>query len=180
MLQLLLSRRPHWPVLWLSPAAGWLPARPDGARLICLHRQGRHWAGDLRCGLPLPLASESVGTLVLPHPQQAQLLPLLEESRRVLLPGGVLLLVAGRVLHPARLLCPRHPLWVRPRGGWRHLLAAHGLSMRAVHPVGPGGLQPRHACVVLEAEKRTLAPVGPTATRRLTVQVATRQSLKVT
>jgi SAM-dependent methyltransferase len=180
VLQRQLSQRPNWPVLWLSPAAGWLAERPAGARLICLERIGPRWQGDLECALPLPLASQGIGTVVLQHPCQAQAAQLLAECSRVLLPGGVLLLVVGRRLHPARLLCPRHALWASPAGGWRAMLAGNGLTLRGVHRIGPGGLQPQHACVVLEAEKRTLAPVGPTATRRLTVQVATRHSLKVT
>lgn len=175
-----LALRPSWPVLWLMPAAGWAPQRSAVARLIGLQQRAGQWRGDLVCRLPLPMAAQSVGTVVLQHPGAGMAEALLEDVARLLLPGGVLLLAVARAQHPARLLCPGHVLWQGPAGGWRAGLAAHGLRLRQVHRIGPRGLKPEHACVVLEAEKRTVAPVGPQATRRLAVQVATRHSLKVT
>lgn len=176
-----LALRPSWPVLWLSPCAGWLAQPQAIARLIALDHRAGQWHGDLACRVPLPLAGQSVGTVVLQHPGAVMAAALLEDVSRLLLPGGVLLLAVARPQHPARLLCPGHVLWQRPAGGWHAALAGNGLRLRQVHRIGPRGLKPEHACVVLEAEKRTVAPVGPQATRRLAVQVATRHSsLKVT
>ena len=104
---------------------------------------------------------------------------LLADCQRLLLPGGVLLLVVGRRVCTSRVLHPGLPLWAAPPGGWRRQLADQGLLLRAVHRFG-NDLQLSSACVVLEAEKRTLAPIGPRPTRKLAVQVASRQSLKVT
>ena len=174
-----LAERPHLPLLWCGPAPGWPAVRPPAPRLIALYGNGQHWRGDLQAELPLPLASASVGTVVLQHPAAVCAAPLLADCQRVLLPGGVVLLTVGRRVCASRVLHPGLPLWAAPAGGWRSLLASNGLQLRAVHRFG-SGLQLASACVVLEAEKRTLAPIGPRPTRRLTVQVASRQRLKVT
>ena len=174
-----LAERPHLPLLWCGPAPGWPAVRPPGPRLIALHGDGQHWRGDLQAVLPLPLATASVGTVVLQHPPAGCAALLLADCQRMLLPGGVLLLTVGRRVCASRVLHPRLPLWAAPAGGWRCLLANNGLQLRAVHRFG-GDLQLASACVVLEAEKRTLAPVGACPTRRLAVQVASRKRLKVT
>lgn len=174
-----LASRPHQPMLWLGPGAGWPAPRPQIARLLALHGDGRRYAGDLCATLPLPLANASIGTLVLQHPPAPHAAALLADCQRLLLPGGVVLLVVGRRVCTSRVLHPGLPLWAAPAGGWRGLLADNGLQLRAVHRFDPG-LPLSGACVVLEAEKRTLAPIGPRPIRRLAVQVASRQRLKVT
>jgi len=174
-----LARRPHLPVLWLAPHPGWPVRQHPCGRSIVLHGNGQQWRGDLQAALPLPLANASIGTIVLQHPPAAQAAALLADCQRLLLPGGVLLLVVGRRMCPGRVLHPGLPLWAAPAGGWRGALAASGLQLRAVHRFGKG-LQLSDACVALEAEKRTLAPIGPRPIRRFAVQVASRQRLKVT
>jgi hypothetical protein len=116
---------------------------------------------------------------VLQHPPAQHAAALLADCQRLLLPGGVVLLVAGRRVCTSRVLHPGLPLWAAPSGGWRGLLADNGLQLRAVHRFNNGSPL-SGACVVLEAEKRTLAPIGPRPIRRLAVQVASRQRLKVT
>ena len=61
-----LGDRPGLPWLWLGP----LPrALPEGAgRGLYLHPAGEgRWSGPVACGLPLPLPSESFGSVVLQH-----------------------------------------------------------------------------------------------------------------
>lgn len=174
-----LAQRPHQPLLWCGPGRGWPAQRPASARLLALHGDGLRWAGDLQARRPLPLANASIGTVVLQHPPATMAAGLLADCQRLLLPGGVLLLVVGRRVCTSRVLHPGLPLWAAPPGGWRRQLADQGLLLRAVHRFG-NDLQLSSACVVLEAEKRTLAPIGPRPTRKLAVQVASRQSLKVT
>lgn len=114
--------------LWLAPI------RIDGmvpdARGLFLHPSGRAWAGTVRCALPLPLASESVGVAVLQHPpfQGQALAAVLQECARVLAPGGRLLLFALNPLAPYR--------WRWRAGGmhavepltWRRRLRRSGLT----------------------------------------------------
>lgn len=180
-LQALLASRPHQPLLWLSPCQAWPAQAPGKARCVWLHRFGPDWAGDLRGQLPLPLASASIGTVLVQHPEPAGAAELLGDCARLLLPGGVLLLVVGRGMHPQRVLHPGLPLWRQPRPAWRRLLASNGLVLRGCHRLEAGALGSlAGACVVLEAEKRTQALIGPRPVPRLVTQPAGRQCLKVT
>lgn len=182
LLESLLAQRPHQPLLWLSPDPGWPLASPSLPRVVRLQPGGDGYAGDLLARLPLPLASASLGTVVLQHPPVDEARALLADCARLLLPGGVLLLAVCRGMHPQRMLHPTLPLWRQPRPGWRTLLAAHGLQLRASHVLpSPLPAALAAACVVLEAEKRTLAAIGPRPVPRLATQPAAgRQRLKVT
>ena len=62
-----LSVLPTQPWLWIAPSAAWLEDAQLGGRGLRLFRQGQGYAGDTRCALPLPLASESVNAVVLQH-----------------------------------------------------------------------------------------------------------------
>ena len=99
-----LAARPARPWLWLQPEAS-PPA--DGpirhARGLRLHDCGQGYAGSLRCALPLPLASECLGDIVLQHPQPARADALLEECARVLVEGGRLWLFLLNPWSPYRL-----------------------------------------------------------------------------
>ena len=53
-----LSVLPTQPWLWIAPSAAWLEDAQLGGRGLRLFRQGQGYAGDTRCALPLPLASE--------------------------------------------------------------------------------------------------------------------------
>ena len=179
-LRQLLAQRPHQPLLWLAPAPGWGMGEPCLPRTLLLHRQADGWAGELVARLPLPLASASFGTVVLQHPAPDAAAALVADCARLLLPGGVLLLVGCRGMHPQRMLHPTLPLWRQPRPGWRRLLALNGLLLRGSHALPPPHPGLAAACVVLEAEKRTQALVGPRPVPRLAVQPTGRHSLKVT
>ena len=61
------------------------------------------YAGTVRCGLPLPLANECLGEVVLQHPSPAQAGALLDECARVLVEGGRLWLFLANPWSPYRL-----------------------------------------------------------------------------
>ena len=96
-----LAQRPGQPWLWL--AAGPAPAEQDGPGLV-LNGTGERLDGALRCALPLPLASESVGTVVVQHLGDIcdETALLFAECQRVLVPGGCLWLFALNPLAPYR------------------------------------------------------------------------------
>jgi len=175
-----LAERPGQPWLWLGPAAG----SGDGLPVpgVALRPAADGWSGSLRCGLPLPLANESVAAIVLQHPAlaPADAAALLAECARVLLPGAAL------------CVCCMNPLsawrWRWGRGGpgasepqtWRHRLRAAGLAPDPVSQgVGPRwgaiadpGLQHGpgvRAAWLLRARKRMvpLTPVRARASLRL-------------
>ena len=56
------------PWLWIAPLP---PVPPERDALLasglCLASDGEAWAGSIRCRLPLPFASESLGTVILQH-----------------------------------------------------------------------------------------------------------------
>ncbi|MDH5823768.1 hypothetical protein QFW77_12310 [Luteimonas sp. RD2P54] len=169
-----LDEQPGRQWLWLAPAAQ--PAEPAG-RGLRLHPRGEGWDGGLRCALPLPLASESIGTIVLQHAAAPGGDPaaLFEECARLLLPGGRLWLFALNPLSPycwrwrGRGLAANEPLT------WRRRLRRAGLEPEPVSQgVGPGwevavrtgqrsgpGLCAAYA---LCAERR-VAPLTPVAPR---------------
>lgn len=93
------------PWLWLAPAQGHGGAQGQGRGLrLSPDAPAAGLRGDVRCGLPLPLASESIGVVVLQHVLARG--PggdaLLEECARVLVPGGRLALFALNPLAPYR------------------------------------------------------------------------------
>ncbi|RMH94755.1 hypothetical protein EBB59_00160 [Lysobacter pythonis] len=94
----------------------------------------------MRCGAALPLASESVGTVVVQHVgRPSGALDWLAESARVLVPGGRLWLFALNPLSPYR----RHWFSADAAGhepvSWRRALRRAGLHADAV----ARGLGPR-------------------------------------
>lgn len=165
-----LGAHPGLPWLWLSPA---VPAPDIAGRGLHLVRRGNELSGRVRCGCPLPLPSEAFGAVVLQHVLGARAddRDLLDETARVLAPGGYLWLV---VLNP---LTPYRWRW-RGRGissaeplAWRRRLRDAGLSPDAVsRGVGPSW-QPApsahiqdgpglRAAYALRAQKRHL-PLTP-------------------
>lgn len=172
------GERPGQPWLWL--AAGPVAVAPQqaahGLRLLL---DGTRFAGPIHCALPLPIASEAVGTVVLQHAGDVCLDPsaLLAECARVLLPGGRLWLLA---LNP---LAPYRWRWRRSGSGanacepvtWRRRLRMAGLVPEAVSQgLGPrwriepsAGLQHGaglRAAFLLRAEKR-VSPLTPIRAR---------------
>ena len=97
-----LSVLPTQPWLWIAPSAAWLEDAQLGGRGLRLFRQGQGYAGDTRCALPLPLASESVNAVVLQHVTAGDAERLLDECERVLMPGGHLWLSSLNPFSPYR------------------------------------------------------------------------------
>ena len=171
-----LGERPAQPWLWLAPAAAGDAAPPGHGLRLQVATDG--WTGALRCGLPLPLANESVATVVVQHVagegDRARML--IDECARVLVPGGRLTLLSLNPLSAWR--------WRWAGGGpgssepmpWRRRLRAAGLVPEAVSQgVGPRwGLEPDpsvqpgpgvRAAWLLRAEKR-VSPLTPVRTRQ--------------
>ncbi|MFT3762697.1 MAG: hypothetical protein QM761_08815 [Pseudoxanthomonas sp.] len=167
--ELLVARAPQ-PWLWLTPfataAAADLP--PRGLRL---HRQAAGLSGAFRCGLPLPLPSESFGVIVVQHAFDDGCLPdLPEEVERILQPGGRLWLFALNPYSPWRLRWRSAGLVARTPAAWRQRLRAAGLHAEPNETewLGPAwsGRGAKHAIgwlragCLIGAEKR-VAPLTP-------------------
>lgn len=135
-----LHDHPAAPWLWLAPEP--LDAAPEGRGLQLVPDAFAnlpddplpYWDGDVRCSLPLPLAMDSCGCVVLQHvldPRQ-DAADLLDECARVLMPGGWLLLFGLNPLSPCRRYWLGSGLRaVEPRH-WRRQLRRAGLTPDAV------------------------------------------------
>ncbi|WP_334177892.1 class I SAM-dependent methyltransferase [Pseudoxanthomonas sp.] len=180
--QALTSRTPQ-PWLWVSPEGGDTPfqtASAPATRGVRLRATaGSHrLAGHVRCGLPLPLPTESVGVIVLQHVLEAgDPQPLLQECSRILEPGGRLWLFVLNPWSPYRLRWRGAGLVPRALPQWRLQLAAAGLVMseHVLHygpvwrgvPEAPGhGPASFRAARLLEAEKRVASLIPPAPMRR--------------
>lgn len=166
-----LAERAGQPWLWLSPSLpGTVPARGRG---LALAGTARGWSGAVSCGLPLPLPSEAFGTVVLQHvaTSAAQAAALLEETARILVPGGRVWLFALNPLAPYRWRWRGLGVRVSEPLTWRRRLRAAGLHPDPVsRGIGPGwkmvvSAQPQdgpglRAAYAIRAEKRSL-PLTP-------------------
>lgn len=116
------------PWLWMSPVAdGEAPA----GRGLRLNGTGAAWDGPIVCALPLPLASESLGAIVLQHLAfitSDERSRLLGECARLLVPGGRLAVFALNPLSPYRLRLRRGRPQVEDPAAWRRGMAEAGLS----------------------------------------------------
>ncbi len=171
MLMLAAQEKPGQPALWLAPLP--LQADTDEALILRLHAVDAGFAGDVRSGLPFPLASESCGVVVLQHLADigTQPLPLLQECARVLVPGGRLWLLGLNPLSPYRLRWRGQGPRAAEPVLWRRRLRAVGLAPEPVSQgLGPTwaiaptiGLQDGaglRAAFLLRAEKRR-TPLTP-------------------
>lgn len=168
------------PWLWLAPAASGEPPNGCGLRLVA---SGTGWSGTVRCRLPLPLPSESLGAVVLQHvpgegPGEAA--ALIEECARVLVPGGRLALLALNPHSPYRLRWRGRRLVARDPAVWRRRMADAGLTPEpTAQGIGPqwsptaspalqsgAGLR---AAFLQRAEKRALpiTPIRPRLSRAI-------------
>ncbi|NZA27527.1 methyltransferase domain-containing protein [Luteimonas sp. SJ-92] len=174
-----LDERPGRPWLWLAPVAQETDTSGHGVRL---HARGQGWDGALRCALPLPLANESVGTIVLQHVAAPGEDPvaLFEECARLLIPGGRLWLFTLNPLSPYRWRWRGRGLRASEPLTWRRRLRRAGLEPEPVSQgVGPGwevAVRPGQrsgpglcAAYALCAERRVapLTPVAPRPAMRL-------------
>lgn len=133
-----LAERPALPWLWLSPIEQVTRVDGDGVRLVAA---GKQWSGAARCGLPLPLADESVGVVVLQHVATSGRAGrgLFEECARVLAPGGRLWVFALNPLAPYRLRWRGSGLGASEPLTWRRRLREAGLVPEPVSQgLGPG------------------------------------------
>ncbi len=165
------------PWLWLAPPGG-DGSRHAGGRGIRLFAGNGGWIGDVRCGLPLPLATESIGAIALQHVlgRGAAGQALLAECARVLVPGGRLTLFALNPLAPYRWRWRGAGLETSEPLLWRRRLREAGLVPEPLSQgVGPSWretpssrLQPGvglRAAFLLRAEKRAI-PLTPVRQRR--------------
>ena len=166
-----LAERPGQPWLWLSPVApGGDTLEGHGLRLRAL---ASGWHGAVRCAVPLPLANESVATVVVQHVARPgeHGTALLSECARVLVPGGRLWLFALNPLSPYRWRWNGNGLRATEPMPWRRRLRAAGMHPDAVSQ----GLGPRwrvepdpllqhgpglRAAWLLLAEKRAIPLTG--------------------
>ncbi len=129
-----LRQRPGQAHLWLGPAVAQAQMLDAGPVLRLRWTGGEGFRGDLRCALPLPVASESCAVVVIQHLMDlgCDHAPLLEECARVLLPGAEMWLLGLNPLSPFRFrwrgqgLQPREPIT------WRRRLRAAGLHVDGV------------------------------------------------
>jgi hypothetical protein len=165
-----LAARPGQAWLWLAPMLQPIDAPSHGLQL---QGAGVAWDGPLRCALPLPLANESVATVVLQHAARRgrRGAGLIEECSRVLVPCGQLWLYVLNPLSPYRWRWQASGLGASEPLRWRRRLQAAGLQ-----PLGMSrGIGPRwkiqvdpelqqgpglRAAYLLHAEKR-VAPLTP-------------------
>lgn len=172
-----LNERRGLPWLWLAPGEGRAPGRADG-RGIRLIAAEDGWIGDVRCGLPFPLAGESIGAVALQHvlTRDDDGRALLEECARVLVPGGRLALFALNPLAPYRWRWRGAGLRASEPLLWRRRLREAGLEpeplSQGIGPSWRAAPSPRlqqgvglRAAFLLRAEKRVI-PLTPVRQRR--------------
>lgn len=164
------------PWLWLSPVAD--GERPDG-RGLRLTGSALSWTGAVVCSLPLPLASESLGAIVLQHLCFAGMderALLVDECVRLLVPGGRLAVFALNPLSPYRLRLRRGRPCTEDPSTWRRWMTDAGLTPEASaqgigpqwSPMASPSLQSGpglRAAYLLRAEKRAI-PLTPVRQRK--------------
>lgn len=165
-----LAQRPGQSWLWLAPTSA--PSDAPG-RGLQLQACAPGWRGPVRCALPLPLANESIATVVIQHTARGGMgrSALIEECARVLVPGGRLWLYALNPLSPYRWRWSGSGLSASEPLPWRRRMRQAGLAPESVSQgIGPcwriqtrADLQPGpglRAAYLLRAEKRVL-PLTP-------------------
>jgi SAM-dependent methyltransferase len=127
-----LRERPGLPSLWLAPQ--YAQIEEDAGLCVRLSQKRGLFAGDVHCDLPLPLAGEAIGTVILQH--VAETYPgwqeLLEECARVLIPGGRLWIFALNPLGLYRGRWSGNGLRSCEPVTWRRRVRAHDLQPEPV------------------------------------------------
>ncbi|QIL21022.1 hypothetical protein [Thermomonas sp. HDW16] len=163
--------RPGQPGLWLCPSG--MGEGEVELPFLRLRAAARGFEGDVRCGLPLPLPTESCGVVVVQHLADISTQPtvLLEECARLLVPSGCLWLLALNPLSPYRLRWRGQGPRAAEPVTWRRRLRAVGLVPDVVsRGLGPSwGIAPEpamqdgagmRAAFLIRAEKRR-SPLTP-------------------
>jgi SAM-dependent methyltransferase len=134
-----LAGMPALPWCWLG-VPGAVPPEPARGRGVLLRRDESgfddlRFEGAVRCGLPLPLANESFGAVLLQHTLDDgfEADELLYECERVLAPGGTLWLAALNAWSPYRARWARTGLHARVTGAWQSSLRRAGFALDSVH-----------------------------------------------
>ncbi len=173
-----LCDRPGQPWLWCGPVPR--AARGPGRGLYLAAGGGSRWQGQVSCGLPLPLPSESFGAVVLQHvarPEGPCGAELLDEAARLLVNGGRLWLFVLNPLAPYRWRWRGSGISASEPLSWRRRLRQAGLvpdpvsqglgpnwavQVSPLPQQGPG----LRAAYALRAEKRAI-PLTPVRPRRV-------------
>lgn len=171
---------PALPWCWLG-VPGTVPPETARGRGVLLRRDGSHldevrFGGAMRCGLPLPLANESFGAVLLQHALDdgADAEELLGECERILAPGGTLWLAALNAWSPYRVRWARTGLRARVTGAWQASLRRAGFALDSVNlqwlgprwrmdhgDVGVGMNDWLRAGIALSVSKRVHALIPP-------------------
>jgi len=172
---------PALPWAWLGVAAGAAP-ETGNRRGLLLQRDGGGFTGTLRCALPLPIASESLGAILLQHLLDDGVAAdaLLGECERVLAPGGTLWLATLNPWSPYRARWLGTGLHARTPGHWQAALRRAGFALDSVSlqwlgprwkpPSGEAGIGAAdrlRAGVALTISKRVYAAIPPRPLRNL-------------
>ncbi|MFD1070688.1 hypothetical protein ACFQ2D_12130 [Luteimonas composti] len=173
-----LADRPGQPWLWCGPVR----REPEGpGRGVYLAADGgARWRGQVACGLPLPLPSESFGAVVLQHvarPAGPSGAALFAEAARLLVNGGRLWLFVLNPLAPYRWRWRGSGISASEPLAWRRRLREAGLvpdpvsqglgpswsvQVSPLPQQGPG----LRAAYLLRAEKRAI-PMTAVRMRRV-------------
>ncbi|MGY0558276.1 MULTISPECIES: hypothetical protein [unclassified Lysobacter] len=171
---------PAMPWLWIGVPAAVPPVA--GRRGIVLHRNQHDLVGTVRCALPLPLATETCGAVLLQHALDDGDggLALLEECARVLAPGGTLWLATLNPWTPYRFRWMGTGLRARDPGRWQRVLRQTGFSGSSIRlqwlgphwrvgtgETGVAAVDRFRAAMAFTVSKRVLASVTPTPLRQL-------------
>ena len=177
-----------------------MPPDSPGGHGVLLRRDGSHFAdlrfsGAIRCGLPLPLANESFGAVLLQHTLDDgfDTDELLGECERILAPGGTLWLAALNAWSPYRARWARTGLRAHVTGSWQASLLRAGFALDSVSlqwlgprwrmdhgDVGVGMHDWLRAGIALSVNKRVhaLAPPAPKHSFRLQGAAHSRVSMR--
>ncbi|SFK76722.1 Methyltransferase domain-containing protein [Lysobacter sp. cf310] len=146
------------------------PPGGTSTRGVRLRRQGLGFDGAFRSVLPLPLASEALGAVLLQHVLDDGIdpMPLLDECARVLAPGGTLWLAALNPWSPYRARWARSGLHAYNTGAWQSMLRGAGFAADSVSLQWLGPLwRPAHGAVGIGAADRLRAGIGLTVSKRV-------------
>jgi SAM-dependent methyltransferase len=185
-----LASIPALPCCWLG-VPGVVPPELRGGRGVLLRREGGFdqpvFGGAVRCSLPLPLANETFGAVLLQHTLDdgCDADALLGECERILAPGGTLWLAALNPWSPYRARWARTGLHARVTGAWQASLRRAGFALDSVNlqwlgprwrmdhgDVGVGMNDWLRAGIALSVNKRVHALAPPTARASFRLQGA--------
>lgn len=194
-MQRVLAACPAMPWTWFG-VPGAVPPEAPGNRGVLLRRNDRGpsasqpqvpglrtgFHGAVHCALPLPLANESFGAVLLQHAldDAPDTDAFLGECERILAPGGTLWVAALNPWSPYRARWIRTGLHARATGAWQLSLRRAGFALDSVSlqwvgphwrmaqgDVGVGMADWLRAGVALSVCKRVRALIPPTPLRNL-------------